>query len=171
MDYDDLHAKAKSRWGAENTGGDFSEWLKTKTKELSASAQDGRELSRMIVAKLARIAGIGGPAVIAFFSPPYYPSVPPRENEITRAMSAALARQADAAALSRCAELVEAVSKGRIQRRGFYPYISDLSYLQLDSEIEIESLAKNMPLFGLKDSAGDLFCSLDEERSWKRFAP
>ena len=164
LDYADLHTKAKSRWDAENTGGDFSEWLKTKTKELSASTQDGRELSRMIVAELAKMARIGGPAVIAFFSPPYYPSVLPRENEITRAMSAALARQADDAALSRCAELVEAVSKGRIQRRGFYPYISDLSYLQLDSEIEIESLAKNMPLFGLKDSAGNLFCSLDEEK-------
>ncbi len=124
----------------------------------------GRELSRMIVAKLARLAGIGGPAVIAFFSPPYYPSVPPRENEITRAMSAALARQADAAALSRCAELVEAVSKVGFREAVFYPYISDLSYLQLDSEIEIESLAKNMPLFGLKDSAGNLLCSLDEEK-------
>ena len=146
LDYADLHTKAKSRWDAENTGGDFSEWLKMKTKELSASAQDGRELSRMIVAELARIAGVGGPAIIAFFSPPYYPSVLPRENALTLAVKSVLEK-----------------SNEPIRFRGFYPYISDLSYACLDDDIDTGALKTNMPLFGLRDGEGALYYSLDSE--------
>jgi arginine utilization protein RocB len=147
LDYDALREKAKTRWDAENNARDFSEWLRRKTEEFAAIAKDGRELSRMIVAELAKVAQIGGPAVVAFFSPPYYPSVQPRENELTLAVKSVLGE-----------------SSRHIQFRGYYPYISDLSYLRLDNGIEADSLKKNMPLFGMKDKKNALYYLLDSAK-------
>lgn len=147
LNYDGLFGKAKKRWDAENNDKDFSGWLKRKTEEFDAIAKDGRELSRMIVAELAKAAQIGGPAVIAFFSPPYYPSVQPQENELTLAVKSVLGESSE-----------------QIQFRGYYPYISDLSYLRLDSGIEADALKKNMPLFGMRDSRDSLFYSLDSAK-------
>lgn len=147
LDYDSLYEKAKKRWDAENKDEDFSGWLKSKTEEFTAIAKDGRELSRMIVAELAKVARIGGPAVIVFFSPPYYPSVRPQENELTLAVKSVLGE-----------------SSAQIQFRGYYPYISDLSYLGLDDGIEADALKKNMPLFGMRDSNDSLFYSLDSAK-------
>lgn len=148
LDYESLFELAKRQWENKKRESTFSDWLQTKADEFKSVAEDGRQLSRMIVAELTKIAQVNGPAIVAFFSPPYYPSVMPQENQITRAVNAALAKQVD----------------DPIQKRGFYPYISDLSYLQLDSGVEIESLAKNMPLFGLKNSAGESVSSLDEKK-------
>lgn len=148
IDYDFLYDKAQNHWKTANKDKDFLDWLRAKTEEFAVSAKDGRELSRLIVAELVNVAQINGPVVVVFYSPPYYPSVPPQENEVARAVDAALAGQADR----------------RIQRRGFYPYISDLSYLTLESRAQIESLSKNMPLFNLKDSTGKLAYALDEKK-------
>jgi len=144
LDYETLYETATKQWETGKHEGQFSDWLKAKAEEFESLAQDGRQLGRMIVAELAKVAGINGPAVITFFSPPYYPSIQPQENEITRAVASAL-KQVHAP----------------IQMRGFYPYISDLSYVQLDSNVEIESLKMNMPLFGLTDSKEKLYYPLD----------
>lgn len=148
LEYESLLALAKKQWEIKKRQTTFSDWLETKVGEFKLTAEDGRQLSRMIVAELANLAQINGPVVVVFYSPPYYPSVPPQENEGARAVDAALAGQADR----------------RIQRRGFYPYISDLSYLTLESRAQIESLSKNMPLFNLKDSTGKLAYALDEKK-------
>ncbi len=148
LDYESLFELAKKGWDNEKHETTFSDWLKSKVDEFRSIAEDGRQLSRMIVAELTKSAQVNGPAIVAFFSPPYYPSVMPQENQITRAMNAALAKQVD----------------HRIQKRGFYPYISDLSYVQLESNVQIESLSRNIPLFGLRDSAGELVSSLDEKK-------
>ncbi|MCC6569032.1 MAG: M20/M25/M40 family metallo-hydrolase [Anaerolineales bacterium] len=144
LGYDSLYKQARDRWQAGNKEKDFSEWLRRKTEEFAAIVKDGRELSRMIVAELTRVAQIGGPAVIVFFSPPYYPSVQPTENELTLAVQAVLGR-----------------SNERLQFRGYYPYISDLSYLRLDDGVETVSLKKNIPLFGARDSQDSLLYALD----------
>ena len=106
--------------------------------------QDSRQLSRMIVGELAKVAQINGPAIITFFSPPYYPSAQPQENELTLAVKSVLGKSGE-----------------QIQFRGFYPYISDLSYVRLDDGIEIDSLKKNMPLFGMSDKKDTLYYPLD----------
>ncbi len=147
LEYESLYELAKQKWEMRDHESTFSDWLKTKVDEFQPVAEDGRQLSRMIVAELTKLAQINGPAVIAFFSPPYYPSVLPRENEVADAVTEAV-KQAG----------------GPIRRRGFYPYISDLSYLQLESGVKIESLSKNMPLFGLENSAGEVAYSLDEKK-------
>lgn len=147
LDYASLFREAQARWEAANQTGQFTGWLASKAEEFKSLAGDGRELSRMIVAELARVAQLSGPAVIAFFSPPYYPSVSPRENELMHALKFALARQDQP-----------------IQFRGFYPYISDLSYVRLDDGIEVDSVKKNMPLFDLRGAAHALFYALDSAK-------
>src|SRR5690606_32043797 len=126
---------------------DFSGWVSAKADEFAKTAKDTRDLSRMLIAELVSVAQIGGPAVVVFFSPPYYPSVMPQENELTRAVKPALKEQDQP-----------------IQLRGFYPYISDLSCVRLDDGIEVDSVKKNMPLFDLRDAAHALFYALDSAK-------
>jgi arginine utilization protein RocB len=147
LSHEMVYEEAKKRWEAVNTGKDYSDWLGAITEEFAAIAKDGRDLSRMIVAELAKAAQIGGPAIITFFSPPYYPSALPQENELTRAVKSALEK-----------------SDQPIQFRGFYPYISDLSYVRLDDGIEFDALKKNMPLFDLRDGKGALYYPLDPDK-------
>jgi len=144
LSYEMLLHEAELRWQGANEGKDFSEWLRAKTEEFAKTAKDGRELSRLLVAELVKMAQLSGPATVTFFSPPYYPSVLPQENELTNAVKSVLAESGKV-----------------IQVRGFYPYISDLSYMQLDKGVDIDSMKKNMPLFDLKKSNGDLFYPLD----------
>jgi arginine utilization protein RocB len=147
LEYEALLELAKKQWEMKKHENTFSDWLRMKVDVFKSTAEDGRQCSRMIVAELVKVAQLNGPAIITFFSPPYYPSVLPRENEIAQAVAAAV-KQMDSP----------------IQKRGFYPYISDLSYVQAESGVRVESFSKNMPLFGLKDSAGELVYSLDEKK-------
>lgn len=147
LTYEMVYQEAKGRWEATNKDKDFSDLLRAKIEEFAESAKDGRELSRMIVAELVQIAQISGPAIITFFSPPYYPSVQPHENEFTLAVKTVLEKPNEP-----------------IQLRGFYPYISDLSYVCLNDGIEIDSLKKNMPLFGLSNNRDALYYPLDSSK-------
>ncbi len=144
LTYEMIFQEAKNCWEATNKDKDFSDWLRAKTEEFSVAAKDGRELSCKVVAELVKVAQISGPAVITFFSPPYYPSVQPEENEFTLAVKSLLEKSGE-----------------QIQLRGFYPYISDLSYVRLDDGIEIDSLKKNMPLFGMSDKKDTLYYPMD----------
>lgn len=147
LDYETLLREAEVRWHVANQAGDFSGWVSAKADEFAKTAKDTRDLSRMLIAELVSVAQIGGPAVVIFFSPPYYPSVMPQENELTRAVKSALKEQDQP-----------------IQLRGFYPYISDLSCVRLDDGIEVDSVKKNMPLFDLRDAAHALFYALDSAK-------
>ncbi|MEW6082977.1 MAG: M20/M25/M40 family metallo-hydrolase [Chloroflexota bacterium] len=144
LTYEMVYQEARGRWDAANKDKDFSDWLGATTASSAASAKDGRELSRMIVAELVKAAQISGPAIVIFFLPPYYPSAQPQENELTLAVKSVVER-----------------SNAQVQFRGFYPYISDLSYVRLDGGIEIDSLKNNMPLFGMRDEKGTLYYPLD----------
>ena len=167
LDYELLLHKAAHRWESEKRTIPFSDWLALKTDEFKRLTQDSRQRSRMIVAELAKVAQLNGPAVVAFFSPPYYPSVLPQENEITRSVKSVLDRMQthsnhkENEFFSKVS--VNSVARQPIQMRGFYPYISDLSYVHLGENIQIDSL-KNMPLFGLTDSDDNLYYSLDSEK-------
>lgn len=145
LDYDRLYEIAARQWKSQTRSVSFHDMLKEKIEKLSSEAQDGRQLSRMIVAELMKVAQISGPAVILFFSPPYYPSARPQENDLTLAVKSVLGR-----------------SNEKIQFRGFYPYISDLSYVRLDEGFEAGYLKNNMPLFGLDDRNGKLYYPLVE---------
>lgn len=91
------------------------------------------ERSRLIAARLAREANLRGPAVIVFFAPPYYPHVQPHDGALMEAVKRRIALHDDT-----------------IRLRHFYPYISDLSFVGVDAEVEagLPALRDNMPLFG-----------------------
>lgn len=147
LDYETLLREAKSKWEALNANGDFPAWLTTKISDFAASASDSRELSRLLVAELARLAQLSGPAIVTFFSPPFYPSVTPQENALTHALKSALEESGEA-----------------IQFRPFYPYISDLSYVALDEGIDVAAMKKYMPLFDVKNANGELIYPLGSEK-------
>lgn len=130
LSYDELLQKASYEYQ-----GDLNHWIKYKANELLPQTKDSRALSCLLVAELTNLAKIKGPTIIAFFSPPYYPSVLPQENELTQAVGFVLKNFND-----------------DIQFRGFFPYISDLSYMRLDDSDGMESLKRFMPLFDLENN-------------------
>jgi arginine utilization protein RocB/arginine deiminase len=133
IDFEALCYRVRERKGmSEET---FSSWLNDLAAQISAEEKDAREMSRAVVAKLAQEADLTGPAVVVFFSPPYYPHIQPEESQITDALQKILSELPD---------------DHPIQLRGFYPYIADLSYMRLDETVrpQIGALIQNMPLFG-----------------------
>lgn len=114
-------------------------------------APDAREVSRLIVLELIREAQLSGPAVVIFFAPPYYPHILPQNNELTQSLAFILAQLTSDADTPLKLKWLEAANGDTVemQLRGFYPYISDLSYMRLDRSVksDIDALIENMPLF------------------------
>lgn len=140
ISYDELCKIAQEQLGDKK----LSEWLEEKANELSSLAKDSRALSSLLVAELTNVAKINSPAIITFFSPPYYPSVLPQENELSEAVASVIKEFDD-----------------EIQFRAFFPYISDLSYIRLDHADSAKSLKQYMPLLNLKLKNGVNIYSLD----------
>lgn len=128
ISYDELVEKASL------SVADLNAWIKNKVNEFSSQTKDSRALSSWLIAELTQLAKLNGPVIVTFFSPPYYPSVLPQENELTQAVASAISK-----------------FDAEIQFRAFYPYISDLSYLRLDNNDGLASLKKFMPLFDLEN--------------------
>jgi arginine utilization protein RocB len=108
---------------------------------------DSRERSLTIVKALVEIAsreGVfdpGKPAVLVYFAPPYFPPIRgDRDSRLNRAIAAE----------------VDSGRYGEIQFRGFYPYVSDISYVKVDDAVyqSLPTLKKNFPLW--RDSDDDV---------------
>lgn len=101
---------------------------------------DSREKSLIIVKTLVEIAireqvfDSRKPAIVVYFAPPFFPPV--RGNEGSR-LSKAIAAEVSTGAY------------GDIRFRGFYPYVSDMSYMRVDEAVynSLPVLAKNFPLW------------------------
>lgn len=143
ISYDELLQKASKELGDKK----LNQLLKDKVSELSSTIKDSRELSCLLVAELANVAKLNRPAIVTFFSPPYYPSVLPQANELTHALASVIGEFDD-----------------EFQFRGFFPYISDLSYLRLDHADDSESLKKFMPLFDVAKNDGTKAYVLDSKK-------
>jgi arginine utilization protein RocB len=144
LSYDELCEKAS----AQLHGRDLSAWVAEKVSIFSVQAKDSRDLSVLLVAELAKLAKLETPAIVTFFSPPYYPSVLPQENILTQAVEATL-RQ---------------MGEHKIEFRAFYPYISDLSYLRLDHADGLDSLKKYMPLFEMTNKENKILYALNSSK-------
>jgi arginine utilization protein RocB len=96
---------------------------------------DKRLRSLAQVQRLWSISGLSGPAVIIYYSPPFYPHV----KASPCALHAAVARVAE-----RHPEIP-------LIEREYFPFLSDMSYLRLDPEIETTSLIRNMPVWQSPD--------------------
>ena len=105
---------------------------------------DSRERSTVIVRSLVDIAGrervldLRKPAIVVFFAPPFFPPI--RGDEGSK-LNKAIAAE------------VGTGTYGDIQFRGFYPYVSDISYMRVDRAVyeSLPVLEKNFPLWRNRD--------------------
>lgn len=160
VSFAELCRQAWQRQGG--TGGPASAevWLDELAAELSrepapngAAAQDLRELSHRLVARVAKTAGLKRPAVVVFFSPPYYPHSQPSDRTALQALARVLARlqaEGDSPLRRKLDRAMAGAAHPQLHLRGFYPYIADHSYVQLDEggQRHLQTLVGNMPLFG-----------------------
>jgi arginine utilization protein RocB len=105
---------------------------------------DSREKSLIIVRALVDIAGQEGvmdlrkPAIVVYFAPPFFPPIRgDRESRLNRAIAAE----------------VSSGAYGDMRFRGFYPYVSDISFMRVDEAVyrSLPTLAKNFPLWRDRD--------------------
>jgi arginine utilization protein RocB len=92
---------------------------------------DKRERSLHLVRRLWTLSGETGPAVVLYYSPPYYPHAAATTGPLREAVRA----------------LVEAHADIALTEREYYPYISDMSYLRLDAAVHTAALTANMPVW------------------------
>ena len=147
LEYAQLVERVRLGWDESKSAISFESWLESRAREISATVKDGRELSQRLVAEVVSLSGLSGPAIILFFGPPYYPSLSPQSNVLTDALARVLPHIA-----------------APIQLRGFYPYISDLSYVGMDAGVDVQGLARNLPLLDLADVQGIPFYPLTSAR-------
>lgn len=113
------------------------------TAELEAVAArlpveiDKRERSMHLVYRLWTLSGRQGPAVVLFYAPPFYPHVAATPGPLYDAIKAVMAAHPEV----------------NLEMREFYPYLSDLSYLRLEDNLNIDTLKANMPLWS--DGTGE----------------
>ncbi len=101
---------------------------------------DSRERSLVIVRTLVDIATREGvfdtrrPAIVVYFAPPFFP---PIRGDPTSRLNRAIA-----------AEVAEG-TYGEIQFRGFYPYVSEISFMRVDEAVydSLPVLKENFPLW------------------------
>jgi arginine deiminase len=149
LDFADLCQRVRQRrgWFGEEGVVALQTWLDELVTQFSGGVSggipaathrtDAREISQQVVARLAAEAELSGPAIIVFYSPPYYPHSQPVDGALVAAIRAVLGDET-------------LNPDGAIQLRGFYPYIADISYLRLDPTVEADlpALIQNMPLYG-----------------------
>lgn len=102
-------------------------------KATCANESEGRQASLKIVEALWNHSGLKGPAIVVYFSPPYYP-----HSFITKG---------EARRNNFVKSAIEVSKTFGLTVRKFYPYISDASYLRLASG-SADGLAENMPQWG-----------------------
>jgi arginine utilization protein RocB len=130
MTYTELYQEAVQRMGERQVVAELNREWQRWPAEL-----DKRERSLRLVHHLWRVSGKQGPAIVLYYSPPYYPAVPALAGELQQAIT----------------EVMDTHPELLLQQREYFPLLSDLSYLYLDPAVDLEGLTANMPVWG--DSA------------------
>ncbi|HEY7356346.1 MAG TPA: M20/M25/M40 family metallo-hydrolase, partial [Ktedonobacterales bacterium] len=131
LTYAELLALATEKLGAEPMQAALAdEWERTLTGP-DGALRDARERSLALARRLWQVSGLVGPAVVIFYAPPYYPHVAKRACALQDAIEAVAA----------------AHPEQRLQVAEFYPYLSDMSYLRLEADVDLARLTANMPLW------------------------
>lgn len=95
-----------------------------------ADGDDLRAASLERVRRLARIAGLRGPAVVLYLMPPFYPAAAPGDGPLVRAARRVLDRAG-------------------VPLRAYYPFVSDSAYLAWRSDAS-RTLAAQVPVWGVE---------------------
>ncbi len=126
LTYADLYAQTVQRLGKMHVIAALSaEW------EHWPAMLDKRERSLHLVYKLWTLSGRQGPAVIIYYSPPYYPHVAATQGALQEAVTA----------------VVNAHPELKLVQQEYFPYLCDMSYLRLDPGTNISALKANMPVW------------------------
>jgi arginine utilization protein RocB len=110
---------------------------------------DKRERSLRMVHCLWGLSGRQGAAVVIYYSPPYYPHVSATSGMLQDAITA----------------VASAHPEQKLVQREYFPLLSDMSYLQLSSDVDLTALTTNMPVWwngGEKPRPGSYSLPLDE---------
>ncbi|HVB74822.1 MAG TPA: M20/M25/M40 family metallo-hydrolase, partial [Ktedonobacteraceae bacterium] len=126
MTYAELYAEAVEEHGEAVVEQELAqEWERWPT------ALDKRERSLHLVHRLWTVSGKQGPAIIIYYSPPYYPHVAPTGGPLHDAIAAVIAEHPHL----------------NLVQQSYYPFISDMSYLRLDPGADLTALKDNMPVW------------------------
>jgi arginine utilization protein RocB len=138
-----LREAAEARRGVEAVRDDLAELNQSLPPTL-----DKRERNMRLAQRLWTLSELSGPAVVLYYSPPYYPHAQATPGALHNAMATVAATHPEL----------------QIQLQEFYPYISDMSYLRLDPGMDLTALKANMPLWSdaLPASSGAYSLPLDE---------
>ncbi|MDQ3327744.1 MAG: hypothetical protein M3506_04365, partial [Chloroflexota bacterium] len=123
--YEDILRIARTCSGTETVDHALAE----TNRALLKKGADARLRSAHIVRRLWDLSGLKGPAVVVYYSPPYYP-------QVSGDPSSGFLSAVDQAARAQGAEVL---------RR--YPYMSDASYLKAQPSEDLAALKSNMPLW------------------------
>jgi len=136
LTYAELRAETAARLGEEAV----AEALAGEWERLPPNS-DKRERCLRLVRRLWALSGRQGPAVVLYYAPPYYPHV--------------AARRSNDGAPDPLQEAVAAVAAAHPELnlvvREYFPLLSDLSYLRLDPDLDLEALRDNMPVWQESD--------------------
>jgi arginine utilization protein RocB len=83
------------------------------------------------------LSGREGPAIVLYYSPPYYPHIAAAPCELHTAV----------------AQIASSHPDLQLSVEEFYPFISDMSYLQLDTAADLSALTANMPVWRADDTS------------------
>jgi len=132
LTYANLYAELVQRLGEAHMSAELrAEWQRWP------AALDKRERSLQLVHRLWTLSGRQGPAVVIYYSPPYYPHVAATPGALHHAVADVVAAHADL----------------KLVLQEIYPFISDMSYLCLDPDLNLAVLKANMPVWQDKGPA------------------
>ncbi|MBZ5750444.1 M20/M25/M40 family metallo-hydrolase [Metabacillus rhizolycopersici] len=99
--------------------------------------EDDRDFSTKLVGELVGLCKEYSPMIVLFYSPPYYPAVSSKENELIQKT------------VDRVVTHAKKVYQIDLKQQHYFPGLCDLSFVQLhDDRQSIARLTTNMPLYG-----------------------
>ncbi len=131
LTYAEVLALAVSRHGEQAVQVALAEEWERSLTGPDGRMRDARERSLRQVQRLWRLSEQPGPLVILYFSPPYYPHLTARAGIFQDAVEA----------------VAGAHPEQHLRVEACYPFLSDMSYLRLDSSVDLSALTANMPLW------------------------
>ena len=126
LTYAELYQETVQRLGKQQVVQELhAEW------DLQHVNLDTRERSLRLVHRLWTLSGRQGPAIVIYYSPPYYPHVLATQGPLRDAII----------------EIIAAHPEIPLVQQEYFPYLSDLSYLRLDAGNDPSVLKANMPIW------------------------
>lgn len=130
LTYDELRQTAERAAGAARVKQELDDEWDRWPPEI-----DKRERCLHLVRRLWSLSGLQGPAVVVYYSPPFYPHVGAKDGPLLDAVRDVVTRHPEL-------KLVE---------EEYFQFLSDMSYLRLEPGIDVSALVANMPVWRADD--------------------